>query len=66
MTETRAYHGIVLGIARAESSRICYILLPEGLKGDGADVTFLLEEDTTHFSPVAPRLEKALNWLFKE
>ena len=35
MIETRTYHGIMLDIARAESGRICYILLPEGLKDDG-------------------------------
>ena len=35
MIETRTYHGIVLEIARAESERVCYILLPEGLKDDG-------------------------------
>ena len=35
MIETRTYHGIALDIARAESERVCYILLPEGLKDDG-------------------------------
>lgn len=32
----------------------------ENLKGKGASVEFILEENTTHFSPVVPRLEKAL------
>lgn len=35
MTETRSYHGITLDIAKAISDRLCYILLPEGLKEDG-------------------------------
>ena len=35
MITTRAYHGLEFSIARFCNSRICYILLPEGLKEDG-------------------------------
>ena len=35
MTETRTYHGITLDIVRSSTERICYIILPEGLKDDG-------------------------------
>lgn len=35
MTETRTYHGITLDVVRNSTDRICYILLPEGLKDDG-------------------------------
>lgn len=35
MVESRTYHGITLDIARSNSERICYILLPEGLKDEG-------------------------------
>ena len=35
MVETRTYHGITLDIVRSATDRICYILLPEGLKDDG-------------------------------
>lgn len=35
MTETRTYHGITLDVVRDSTDRICYILLPEGLKDDG-------------------------------
>ena len=35
MTETRTYHGITLDVVRSTTDRICYILLPEGLKDDG-------------------------------
>lgn len=35
MIETRTYHGITLDIVRSTPDRICYILLPEGLKDDG-------------------------------
>ena len=35
MTETRTYHGITLDVVRSTTERICYILLPEGLKDDG-------------------------------
>ena len=38
----------------------------ECIGGENLRKTFLLEEDTTHFSPVIPRLEKALEWLFGE
>lgn len=35
MIETRTYHGITLDVVRNSTDRICYILLPEGLKDDG-------------------------------
>ena len=35
MNETRTYHGITLDVVRNSTDRICYILLPEGLKDDG-------------------------------
>lgn len=35
MTETRTYHGITLDTVRSSTERICYILLPEGLKDEG-------------------------------
>lgn len=35
MIETRTYHGITLDVVRDSTERICYILLPEGLKDDG-------------------------------
>ena len=35
MFETRTYHGITLDVVRNSTERICYILLPEGLKDDG-------------------------------
>ena len=35
MVETRIYHGITLDIVRAASRKICYIILPEGLKDAG-------------------------------
>lgn len=35
------------------------------LRAKGASVEFLLEEGTTHFSPVVPRLEKAFETLFR-
>lgn len=35
MFETRTYHGITLDVVRNSTDRICYILLPEGLKDDG-------------------------------
>lgn len=35
MIETRTYHGITLDAVRSSADRICYILLPEGLKDDG-------------------------------
>lgn len=35
MIETRTYHGQSLDIARSGSERVCYIILPEGLKDEG-------------------------------
>lgn len=35
MIETRQYHGLTLEIAKVKSNRVCYFLLPEGLKNDG-------------------------------
>ena len=35
MIETITYHGTLLDIVKSTTDRICYILLPEGLKDDG-------------------------------
>lgn len=35
MIQSRAYHGLQFTIARFSSDKVCYILLPEGLKEDG-------------------------------
>lgn len=35
MINSRTYHGLTLDTAKFKSERICYILLPEGLKEDG-------------------------------
>lgn len=35
MIETRSYHGITLDIVKSLTDRICYIILPEGLKEAG-------------------------------
>lgn len=35
MIESRQYRGLDLEIVKAKSSRVCYFLLPEGLKSDG-------------------------------
>lgn len=35
MIDSRAYHGLNFVIARNDSDRICYVLLPEGLHEDG-------------------------------
>lgn len=37
MIQTRAYHGLNLAIAKTGGNKICYILLPEGLKEDGLE-----------------------------
>lgn len=37
MAQTRAYHGFDLAIAKNSSDKVCYILLPEGLKSDGLE-----------------------------
>lgn len=37
MIQTRAYHGLNLAIAQTNSDKVCYILLPEGLKKDGLE-----------------------------
>lgn len=34
MMENRQYRGLILEIARAESNRVCYLLLPKGVKPD--------------------------------
>lgn len=33
--ETRVYHGLEVTQVKADSNRICYIILPEGLKSEG-------------------------------
>lgn len=35
MIQTRPYHGFQIAISRFNSNKICYILLPKGLKEDG-------------------------------
>lgn len=35
MIESRQYRGLDLEIVKAKSSRVCYFLLPEGLKSEG-------------------------------
>lgn len=47
MITTRAYHGLEFSIARFCNSRICYILLPEGLKEDGLK---WMEEASQHYA----------------
>lgn len=35
MIKTRAYHGLTFTVAKVDSGRVCYVLLPEGLHSDG-------------------------------
>ena len=37
MMVSRAYHGLDFCIAKSEGNRVCYILLPEGLRDDGTN-----------------------------
>jgi len=37
----------------------------ESLRSGGADVKYVLEENTTHFNPIIPRIELALNFLLQ-
>lgn len=41
MIQSRQYHGLNLEIAKVKGNRVCYFLLPEGLKPDG--IKFLEE-----------------------
>ena len=55
---------------KSKDKRMCEvenatIRVEQVLKEKGAEVKFVLEEDTTHFSPVIPRLGAALDWLLQ-
>lgn len=45
MIETRQYHGLTLEIAKVKSNRVCFFLLPEGLKHDGLKFLEQASED---------------------
>lgn len=50
---------------RMSSVEVSTLRIMDMMRGKGLDVEFVLEENTTHFSPVIPRLEKALDSLLK-
>lgn len=46
-----------------DATRQVVSVIQEACRDQASAVTFLLEEDTTHFSPLLPRLELALKYL---
>lgn len=58
MITTRAYHGLTFTIAKADSERVCYVLLPEGLHSDG--MTMIEESATKHSCTIV--LITGMNW----
>lgn len=58
MIESRQYRGLDLEIVKAKSSRVCYFLLPEGLKSDG--LKFL--EEAAEKYPCSMVVVSGFNW----
>lgn len=55
MIESRQYRGLYLEIIKVKSNRVCYFLLPEGLKSEG----LRLLEDAAEQYGVPPTFAKA-------